>query len=82
MKVYAALYNPMIEESAWTTISLHRTRKGAEIAMKFHKEKQRKEWEEHDKWQRKEYGDNYEHMKSSPFGTWQKWGVNEIEVLD
>jgi hypothetical protein len=37
MKIYAALYNPMIHESTWGIISLHETRKGAEMAVEFHK---------------------------------------------
>lgn len=36
-KVYLAKYNPMIHESCYLTLSVHRTRKGAEMAMEFHK---------------------------------------------
>jgi predicted nucleic acid-binding Zn-ribbon protein len=36
--LYQALYNPMTEESAWHTLSVHKTRKGAEMAIAFHKE--------------------------------------------
>jgi len=35
--VYLALYNPDINESAYCTISVHRTKKGAERAMEWHK---------------------------------------------
>lgn len=82
MKVYAALYNPMIEESAWSTLSLHKTLKGAVKARDTHKAKAREEWKKLDDWQRKEFGDKYEELKTSPFGIWQKWDVEEIEVLD
>ena len=75
------MYNPMVEESAWATVSLHKTKKGAEMAMKFHKAEKKKEWDEHDKWQREEYGDKYELLKSGEFGYWERWDVEEIEVL-
>jgi len=37
MILYQALYNPMIHESASYTLSIHKTRKGAEMAIEFHK---------------------------------------------
>lgn len=37
-KVFAAIHNPMIHESCFTVLSLHRTRRGAEMAMEFHKQ--------------------------------------------
>ena len=40
------LYNPMIKESGWIPQSIHKTRKGAELAMETHKEEVLKEWEE------------------------------------
>jgi hypothetical protein len=36
--VWAFLY-VLIHESSFATVSLHKTEKGAEIAMEFHKEK-------------------------------------------
>jgi hypothetical protein len=36
--VWAFLYCP-IHESSFATVSLHKTEKGAEIAMEFHKER-------------------------------------------
>ena len=35
--LYAFLYNPMIHESGYVTISIHRTREGAEKALEWHK---------------------------------------------
>jgi len=35
--LYAFLYNPMIHESGYITISIHRTREGAEKALEWHK---------------------------------------------
>ena len=45
-KVYEFWYNACIHESVGGCISLHRTKKGAELAMEFHKEQKRKEFEE------------------------------------
>lgn len=74
--VYAFIYNPCIYESAPQTVSLHRTRKGAELAMELHKEGLRKEFEEYDEWS-KENG-NF----SLKFGKYEYWGVTEIEIND
>ena len=43
--VYEALYNPDVNESVSATISVHKTRKGAEMAVEFHKNEMRKEYE-------------------------------------
>lgn len=81
MKVFAFKYNPMIEESAFATISLHETKKGAKLAMEFHKNEQLKEWKESDDFQRKRFGDKYETLKTSPFGYWERWIIDEIKIL-
>ena len=36
-EIYAAIFNPMIHESGFVTLSIHKTRRGAEMAMEFHK---------------------------------------------
>lgn len=41
--VFVALYNPMIHESSYGIISIHKTKRGAEMAMEFHKEEERKD---------------------------------------
>ena len=41
--IYAALYNPMIHESTYGIISLHKSLKGAEMALAFHKHATEKE---------------------------------------
>ena len=81
-KVYEFWYTDCIHESAAACMSLHRTEKGAEIAMEFHKAEKLKEWEESDKWQKEEYGDKYEILKGSPFGTHEAWGVAEREIRE
>lgn len=45
-KIYEFWYTDCIYEDKGSCISLHRTLKGAEIAMEFHKEEKRKEFEE------------------------------------
>ena len=72
MKVYAFLYNSCIYESAYATMSLHKTRKGAEMAMAFHKaEKEKEHWDIYNR------PDDY---YTSPFGEHEDWRVEEIEV--
>ncbi len=81
MKVFAFKYNPMIEESSYATISLHEIKKGAELAMELHKSEKKQEWKVFDRWRRKEYGDRYKLISVTPFGFWERWIVEEIEVL-
>ena len=42
--VWAFVYCPCVHESAWRTVSLHKSKKGAEIALEFHKAETIKEW--------------------------------------
>jgi hypothetical protein len=71
--LYQFIYNPMIEESGWITMSLHKTRKGAEMAMKLHKKKKEKEWKKF-----------YPNPNEAPhkFGRFEKWDISEIEIKD
>lgn len=74
MTVYAFLYNSCIHESAFATMSLHKTRKGAEMAMEFHKaQKEKDHWEIYDR---------PEDYYTSPFGEYEVWMVEEMEVQD
>lgn len=81
-KLYTFEYQDCIYESVMAIQSLHRTRKGAEIALDFHKEEERKKWIELDRYQRSEYGDDYEILKGSPFGSMEAWCIGEIEILE
>ena len=72
-KVYEFWYIDCIHESAAACISLHRTKKGAEMAMEFHKAEKLKEWEKECK--------EYSPAKEYPFDFDQWWGVNECELL-
>lgn len=77
MKVYAFNYCPCIHESATQTISLHKSLKGAEMAMEFHKNEALKEHEDYlnrlDKVARK---------YAVEFGRGESWEVEEVEILD
>jgi hypothetical protein len=72
--VWAFGYNPCIHESATATVSLHRTKRGAEIAMEFHKDECRKEYEHMDK----EMGPGWQ----LGFGMHEEWDVFPIEIKD
>ncbi len=85
----------MIHESSAETLSIHKTRKGAEKAIEKHKIKDK---EEHDEQHSKEYTeDEIFRMKKCGFNEleikkqkeddrkdwpkeWQWWGIGEIEV--
>jgi hypothetical protein len=73
-KVYEFWYNDCIYESAAACISLHRSKKGAEMAMEFHKEDKRKEYEEL-------YKDEPENMKVA-YDSGCAWGVQERKILE
>jgi hypothetical protein len=71
--LYAFLYNPMIHESGYITVSIHRTREGAEKALEWHKNEAKKEYEE-----------LFEGQKPSefPFDWSKSWKVEEIQIKD
>ena len=71
--VYESLYNSDCCEGAASTISIHKTKKGAEMAMEFHKNEKLKEWEKECK--------EYPPAKEYPFDFDQWWGVRECELL-
>jgi hypothetical protein len=72
--LYEFVYSSCIHESAAGTMSLHRTRNGAEMAMEFHKEQARKGFEE----MVKDYKGNW----NLKFGEHEYWGVREIKIED
>ena len=76
--VWAFLYCPCIHESSFAIVSLHKTEKGAEIAMEFHKENKRKEHEEM-------YANLSITEKSElyvEFGIMEAWDVQKFPVLE
>ncbi len=42
--LYAFLYNPMIHESGYITVSVHRTREGAKKALEWHRHNEELEY--------------------------------------
>jgi len=79
MKVFMALHNPMAEESSAYTISLHKTRKGAEMAIELSKNEVQKEFK--DLYET----DELEHSGGGmlfKWDDWQWWGIEEIELLE
>ena len=71
--VYEFLYNPSIYESAAQTVSIHKTRRGAEKAMELHKEMALIEYEE--------VCNRLPDEKDFPFGYDQWWGVRESILM-
>lgn len=80
MKLYQATYSDCIYESGFSTISIHRTKEGAEKALKSHRRKEVRKL-------RKNYLEmleldptgNYEQGKIQK---WQQWLVIPIELKD
>lgn len=72
--VYEFLYNSSCSESSAATVSIHRTLRGAEMAMEFHKNEKLKEWEHECK--------EYPPSKDFPFDFDQWWGIRESYLLD
>lgn len=71
--IWEVLYNPMVEESGYVTISVHESRAGADKAMADHKEAERAKW-------LKENPTRQERERF-PFGKWEDWTVVETELL-
>lgn len=71
MKAFEFCYNSCIHESAPATISVHFSKEGAEKAMEWHKEEERKKYEE----MRQDYKTDFK------FGWMESWFVREIEIL-
>lgn len=89
-KLYEFVYCGMTEESSYATISLHRTREGAEKAMEKHKVEEKIKYDKQmqryvDSWKKEGHNEQAinELTKSiGEFGRFQDWGINEIEVQD
>lgn len=73
MKVFEFAYSECIYEGGCVTQSIHKTLKGAEIALDFHKDQMRKEWLE--LWNERE-------REEFPFGDTERWIIKETEVID
>lgn len=87
MKLYQALYNPMIHESCAGTISLHETEEGAEKAVEEHKMKTRKDWENRkENCRKRETKEMFDmlHDDDDPdeWANFQWWGIGEVEIKE
>ena len=73
MKVFEFAYSDCIHESGYVTMSIHKTRKGAEMALDHHKNDAYKEWLEmytpSERWLRK-------------FGSMENWIIKETELKE
>lgn len=74
MIIYEALHNPMTEESSPYTISIHKTKEGAERAINDSKDKVKSDHE-------RLYADDPD---DEPFSwdTFHWWGIKETKLLD
>jgi len=79
--VYEFLYNSDCCESGPSTISIHKTRKGAEIAMEFHKNEKKLEYEKQYKECQLE-GWSTDWFEEYPFDHDQWWGIVETELKE
>ncbi len=71
--IYEFCYNPSCSDSVSKTISTHKTQKGAETALEFHKHEKLIEWEEECR--------EYPPAKDFPFDYDQHWCINETLLL-
>jgi len=71
--VFQFIHNDCIHEGGAMTVSIHRTRKGAEMAMEYHKNEERKKWEAECK--------EYPPAKEYPFDDDKFWGVDEMILM-
>ena len=94
MIIYGFLYNSCVHESSYATMSLHKTKEGAEAAMNKHKEEKRLEFEEYKK-RHSEDVEKYcqeENLDEATkkeliesvgkFDDHEDWTIDEFEVLD
>ena len=71
--VYEFLYNPSTCENVSQTVSIHKTLRGAEMAMEFHKNEVLEEW--------KQGCSEYPSAKEYPFDFHQDWSVRKSELM-
>lgn len=74
--LYVFEYNPSCFESCPFAVSLHRTRKGAEMAMEFHKQSVKEEFEE--LWGK----DAVMPLSKTGWDYNQSWDIYEVKIQD
>jgi hypothetical protein len=87
--LYAFLYNPMIHESGYITVSIHRTREGAEKALEWHKKEELRKFNEEMDELRKEMREKANpeeyieiYIATFKFNPDRCWKIEEIKILD
>jgi hypothetical protein len=75
--VYEFLYNSSCCESAAHTMSIHKTQRGAEIAMEFHRNEKKNEYDE---LMNGYYDEEYKEEYPYDFDQW--WEIRETELQD
>lgn len=76
-KLYGFYYNPMIYESGDCLITLHRTKKGAEMALDYHKADKQKEYDDYASWHKEEGTE-----PPCSFGEFERWYIEEVKIND
>ena len=75
--IWVFYYNPMVYESSAAAISFHRTEKGAQIALEFHKNEEMKKWNEY-----LSFLDNEAKQWCGVFGEHESWFIKEETIID
>lgn len=76
--IFEALYNDCFYESSYATISIHKTREGAEKAIEEHKAAMKVEYE---KEVALDVADGLGGHSAFPY-EWQAWDIKETELLE
>ena len=81
IKLWAFYHNEMVHESVSSIISYHRTKKGAESAMKIHKSEAKQKWIDRDARMKKRAEEKGEkHFGCSKFGSFEAWYVQKFNL--
>lgn len=70
--LYSALYCPCIHESSYGTLSIHRTKQGAEDAVEIHIAEEYANW--------RAYRDDY--FTDERFSQHEDWDIGKIEIQE
>jgi len=77
-KFFTFVYNPFIWESAASTVSVHKTKKGAYEAMRKHKLELYEEWILF----RSQIAKSQRFSTYGKFGEMEYWGIREITIVN
>lgn len=87
--IYEFLYCDCIHESSYATLSLHKTKEGAEKAMKKHKEQEKEKFDKYYQSQAKRFKKEEEPKTAKilikslgTYDTHKDWQIGKQELLD